>query len=238
MFIMIIILSLIPFCISAIYNFFYGKHINKQMNENKKRAWISPISVFFITFLLEFLIILILFELFSVKDNFNKESYKEESIHKYEYSLYAESEIDKSIYSIFDGNEVNGYTKSIGIYGVFSYMLYTCDYTLNNYPRYILITDYIGEKENINKETTVVFISSSSEGESMQNTEMTELNENIDSSNRIYHIIEPGEFQTINIRMYLFEKEKYRIINEKIYDLNTLEEEIRTKTAEEFSLSL
>ena len=236
---MIIIIFSIPFCVSGIYNFFYGRHINKQMNENKRKSWISPVSVFFITLLLEFLIVLILFQLYSVKNTFKENNYENLDENLREYSIYTETQIDKSIYSIFNGNEVNGYTKRIGQYGNFNYILYTCDYTINTYPKYVLITDYIGGKEYISEET-IVLMTSATKNNSWQDTEWGGIEENKENSNRIYFIIEPEKNQIISIKMYLFdEKQNNRFLsNEEYSDLKSQEKEMKKSAVEEFSITL
>ena len=198
---MIIIWILVPFCVSAIYNYFYTQHINKQMNQTKKKTWITPISVFFITLSLEFLVFLILVVLLSANPN---TTYVETPIHMYNYSMYNETEINKSIYSVFDGNEVNGYIKKVGSYKNFNYILYTCQYTLNTSPSYVLITDYVGNKDYLKEETTII-ITAKTRDNSVSNTDITGITQN---SNRVYYIIDPGEFQIIDIKMYLLDKEQ------------------------------
>lgn len=220
---MIIIWILVPFCVSTIYNYFYTKHINKQMNQTKKKTWITPISVFFITLSLEFLVFLILVVLLSANTN---TTYEETPIHMYNYSMYNEAEINESIYSAFDGSEVNGYIKKVGSYQNFNYILYTCQYTLNTSPSYVLITDYVGNKDYLKEETTAI-ITAGTRDNSVSNTDITGITQN---SNRVYHIIDPGNFQSININMYLFDKEQ----NTEEYDFIDEVKEIQKNAIEEF----
>ena len=196
---MTIIWILVPFCVSAIYNYFYNKHINKEMNQPKKKAWVTPISVFFITLSLEFLVFLILAGLLSVKHN---KTHEETSMHISNYTMYNEAEVNESIYSVFDGNEVNGYIRNVGSYKNFNYILYTCQYTLNTYPSHVLITDYVGNKDYLKEETTAIiqFINEDC------NYGETQLDGIEQISDRVYHIIDLGNFHSININMYLYDK--------------------------------
>ena len=224
---MIIIWILVPFCVSAIYNYFYTQHINKQMNQTTKKTWITPISVFFITLSLEFLVFLILVVLLSANTN---TTYEETPIHMYNYSMYNETEINESIYSAFDGSEVNGYIKKVGSYQNFNYILYTCQYTLNTSPSYVLITNYVGNKDYLKEKTTAI-ITAETRDNSVSNTDITEITQN---SNRVYHIIDPGNFQSININMYLFDKKQ----NTEEYDFINDVAEIQKNAIEEFVFTI
>lgn len=233
----IFILILLPFCISMVYNFFYSSHINKQISAEYKKSWLSPFSIFIITLLIEFLILVILFFIFGVNPYSNKDSFQEEALHMSEYSLYTESEVDNSIYSIFNGNDVKGYIKKTGAYDdSFTYILYICDYSVSSYPKYVLITDYTGDKSYIGEETTVFITQVDSSG-SMQNMQISGTNEGAQVSDRLYHIIEPGEYQFFNISMYLFDKDLNINVSE-VHDWNTTEDFAKKNAVAEFSIGL